>query len=178
MTSTSDVRDDTLQAIVDRQGITDCLLRYTRGADRVDAELIRSAFHSDAIDHHGPVEGTVEDFLAYWLPLQGPREASSHYISNVAIDLDGDTAHVETYFIHFQKLTDEPELLLRGGRYVDRFERRDIGWRIALRFVIPEWTMTADGSKTTERIAAHPRGRPDRSDPVYMRPLTGPPVEF
>jgi hypothetical protein len=166
--------DTRLAQLIDRQEIMDCLHRYTRGVDRVDQELIRSAFHPDAIDYHGPVTGTVEDFLAYWLPLQPPREVSQHYIANTTIDLDGDIAHVETYFTYYHKAFGAPEMTLSGGRYADRFERRDGDWRIALRVVIREWSMVADGSRTTEYLAVVSRGRKDRTDPTYMRPLTGP----
>lgn len=175
MASVLDVTEARLAQLIDRQEIMDCLHRYTRGTDRVDADLIRSAFFPDAIDYHGPVTGTVEDFLAYWLPLQPPREVSMHYIANTTIDLDGDVAHVETYFTYYHKALDAPEMTVTGGRYADRFERRDGEWRIALRVVIREWSMVADGSLTSEYLAVISRARRDRTDPTYTRPLTGPP---
>lgn len=168
--------DARVAQLLDRQEITACLLRYTRGVDRVDPDLIRSAFHPDAIDHHGPVTGTVEDFLDWWLPQQPPREVSMHYISNTTIDLDGDVAHVETYFTYYHKAFDAPEMSLSGGRYADRFERREDGWRIATRVVIRDWSMTADGTRTGAYLDALPRrARRDRTDPTYTRPLLGPP---
>jgi hypothetical protein len=165
---------DALEELLAREQIRDCLHRYTRGVDRVDADLIRSAFHPDAVDHHGPVAGTVDDFLAYWLPLQAAREASMHYLTNVTIDRDGDSAHVESYFTYYQKLEGQSEMTVSGGRYVDRFERRAIGWRIAVRVVISEWAMLADGSPTTTRLATRSRARRDTTDLVYARPLLGP----
>jgi hypothetical protein len=168
--------DARLAQLLDRQEIMDCLHRYTRGVDRVDPDLIRSAFHPDAIDHHGPVNGSVDDFLAWWLPQQPPREVSQHYISNTTIDLDGDTAHAETYFTYYHKAFGAPEMTLSGGRYADRLERREDGWRIALRVVIREWSMVADGTRTGDYLSAiPPRSRRDRTDPSYMRPLMGPP---
>jgi hypothetical protein len=165
---------DALEELLAREQIRDCLHRYTRGVDRVDADLIRSAFHPDAVDHHGPVAGTVDDFLAYWLPLQAAREASMHYLTNVTIDRDGDSAHVESYFTYYQKLEGQSEMTVSGGRYADRFERRAIGWRIAVRVVISEWAMLADGSPTTARLATRNRARRDTTDLVYARPLLGP----
>jgi hypothetical protein len=170
--------DEMLRDLHDRSAIMDCLHRYTRGADRLDEELLRSAFHPDAVDYHGVVNGSVDEFLAYWLPLQAGREASQHYIANTTIDVDGDTAHVEAYYTHYQKLKSEPQMTVSGGRYADRFERREGRWRIALRVVIPGWQMVADGTPTTARVARNPRGRTDRTDPVYMRPLAGPPDEW
>jgi hypothetical protein len=177
MATTTESLDTTIRELVDRQQILDCLLRYTRGVDRVDPELIRSAFHDDARDHHGPVNGTVDDFLSYWLPLQPPREVSQHYTSNTTIDLDGDTAHVETYYVYYQKLRGEDRLTITGGRYADRFERRPVGWRIALRVVVSEWAAAADGRPTYERFGpdVKTRGRRDRTDVAFARPLLGPP---
>jgi hypothetical protein len=174
VSSTAQAVDSGLAGLLDRQEIMDCLHRYTRGVDRVDTDLIRSAFHPDAIDYHGPVTGTVEDFLAYWLPLQPAREVSQHYIANTTIDLDGDTAHAETYFTYVHKAAGTPDMTLSGGRYADRLERREIGWRIAMRVVIREWSMVADGSRTTAYLAQINRARKDHTDPTYARPLLGP----
>ncbi len=44
---------------MDREAIRDCLLRYARGVDRFDRELIVSAFHPGAIDVHGKFVGTM-----------------------------------------------------------------------------------------------------------------------
>jgi SnoaL-like domain len=173
MTTVGEIADPRVLDLLARQEILDCLQRYTRGVDRVDPDLIRSAFHPDATDYHGPVNGTVEDFLAWWLPLQPPREVSMHYISNTTIDLDGDTAHAETYFTYYHKAKDAPEMSIAGGRYADRLERREVGWRIALRVVIREWCMTADGSSTPAYLEGSSRRR-DRTDLAYVRPLERP----
>jgi hypothetical protein len=175
----SSLSDDALRAgvreLLDRQAILDCLYRYTRGADRLDIELLRSAFWEDAVDHHGPVNGGVDDFLAYWLPLQEAREISQHYLHNHSVELDGDVAHAETYFSFVVKLKGESEVKVSGGRYADRFERRGGEWRIATRVVMSEWGLVADGTPTIERLA-NARGRQDHGDPTYLRPLLGLPL--
>jgi hypothetical protein len=173
MTQPAKTRDQRIDEMLDRQEILECVYRYTRGVDRVDEELIRSAYHADARDFHGAVNGSVDDFLAWWLPMQPPREVSQHYVSNVTIDLDGDTAHVESYFTFVHKALGESPMTVSGGRYADRYERRESGWRIATRVVISEWAMVADGSQTTVRRQVVDRGRRDHSDPTYIRPLLG-----
>lgn len=165
----------TLRTLADRQQILDCLQRYGRGVDRIDQDLIRSAFHDDAIDHHGPVNGSVDDFLAHWLPLQPEREVSQHHITNHTVEIDGDAAHAETYFLFFGKRHGDPVMMISGGRYVDRFERRGGVWRIALRVVISEWQAHADGEPTVRLRQVLSRGRQDRSDLSYARPLVGVP---
>jgi hypothetical protein len=168
------IGNDDLEELVARQQIMDCLHRYTRGVDRVDEELIRSAYHDDATDFHGDVNGSVDEFLAWWLPQQPEREVSQHYVSNITIDRDGDVAHMESYWTFYYKRLGDPTMAVTGGRYADRLERRDgVGWRIAVRVVLIEWSMTADGSETTARLDRQSRGRRDRQDPVYARPLVG-----
>ena len=47
----------------DRQEIYDCIMRYCRGIDRLDREVLLSAYHPDAIDDHGSTYvGGVEGF--------------------------------------------------------------------------------------------------------------------
>ena len=79
-------------ALLDRQAISDCLVRYARGVDRLDQDLIRSAFWEDAHDAHGQIAGSVDDFLASWWPRQSAREVAQHLLANQAIELGADAA--------------------------------------------------------------------------------------
>ncbi len=162
-----------LQRLLDRQAIWDCLLRYIRGVDRMDLELIRSAFWPDASNSHGPVAGDVEVFIGGWYPAQADREVSWHMVSNQQYDFDenGGSAHVETYFTAGIRLTDDPQIEIVGGRYADRYERRDGEWRIATRVVLLDWQGMADASGMTARKAKRHQGARDASDPTYERPL-------
>jgi hypothetical protein len=62
-----------------------------------------------------------------------------------------------------------------GGRYIDRFERRDGRWAIAARKCVVDWQGEPGPSPIpVEALAAlNGAGRParDRSDPVYQRPV-------
>ena len=42
-----------LQMLIDEAAIKKVHLRYCRGIDRMDWDLIRSCYHPDAIDDHG-----------------------------------------------------------------------------------------------------------------------------
>ncbi|HRE42349.1 MAG TPA: nuclear transport factor 2 family protein [Terricaulis sp.] len=165
-----------LRELLDKEAIRDCVLRYLRGIDRLDVDLIRSAFHEGAIDNHTrDVRGSVEGLLDWWLPRQAGREATQHFVTNQTIDLDGDTAHVESYFFVFIKKTTQNEGALIGGRYADRFERRHGVWKIALRIVLPEWQADADARNTAMvKRAGGAIGARDSSDPTYQRPLQNP----
>jgi hypothetical protein len=61
---------------------------------------------------------------------------------------------------------------LIGGRYLDRLERRDGAWRIALRRCTIEWTLNGDGSLLhSGAFEGFVKATWDKSDPSYTRPL-------
>lgn len=170
--------ESALRALLDKEAIRACMLRYLRGIDRMDADLIRSAFHEDAIDNHTrDVRGSIDGLLEWWLPQQHTREATQHFVTNQTIELDGDVAHVESYFFVFIKQKAQDVGALNGGRYADRFERRNGEWKIALRIVLPEWQVDADAQNTA--VVAQfgaVSGARDLTDPTYQRPLRNPPA--
>ena len=159
--------------LLDSHAIWNCLLRYIRGVDRMDLELIRSAFWEGAVNSHGPVSGDVEAFIGGWYPAQAARDVSWHMVSNQQLEFaeDGLSAHGEAYFSAAIRLVDAREIELVGGRYVDRFERRDGEWRIAMRVVLLDWQGMADATGMAARKKKRHTGSRDRSDPSYERPL-------
>jgi len=174
------IMDDDLRARIqrleDRQDIHDCLIRYSRGVDRLDRAMLLSAYHPDAIDDHGMFVGPPDEFADWVFALHSRINArTQHYIINHYCELDGDVAHTETYYLTgFTDPEDRP-LHNSGGRYVDRFERRNGRWAIAARKCLSEWR-GAPGSKTLwcdgdPRYAVHQSAR-DPSDASYERPLT------
>jgi len=164
-------REDQLIALLDRQSIADCMIRYARGVDRLDVELIRSAFWPDAYDSHGPVNGSTEDFLEYFLQRQTDRQVAQHFVTNHIIDLDGAAADTEAYFISVTKKARSDRLELVGGRYLDRFEKRDEVWRIKTRLVVLDWQCIADSSQMAQRLSRSHRGSRSTDDPSYEHPI-------
>jgi len=148
--------------------IVACLHRYCRGIDRMDAELIRSAYHDDGYDDHGDYfRGGVEDYLAWVLPVLATRFTSTmHTLSNISVDVDGDSARVESYLIAYHVSTGTGALRVFGARYCDRFAHRaGVGWRIAHRALVSEWQVEQTGTVPTPPGTA-PAAR-DRTDPSY-----------
>ena len=137
-----DTIEKRLRHLEDRQAIHDAILRYCRGVDRSEPDLILSAFHDDAIDNHF---GVVLPFREAIATLKTARSgappsitASMHNICNVLIELDGDVARCESYLIVIVRIPKAGGDIdwLHAGRYVDRFERRNGEWRIAYRTVV------------------------------------------
>ena len=130
----------TLQMLLDREAIRDCLYRYCRGIDRCDEAALRSVYWEDATDCHGTWNGSASGFIDQALLRLRAGGRRVHQISNVLINLHGDAAAVESSFIAFQSTNAQPTLAtLLCGRYVDRFERRSGEWRVATRTVVYDW---------------------------------------
>jgi hypothetical protein len=162
-----------LQELIDRQDIHDALLRYTRGVDRLDEDLVRAAYWPGAIDDHGVFRGTVEEFITW--AFAGHRKAhhgEQHYIMNHTCDLDGDVAHTETYFVMVGRNRTGTPVTLHGGRYIDQLEKRDGEWRIAHRVSMVEWVggVTEPDLPPVQREENGVVAR-DRTDTSYDRPL-------
>ncbi|HNI35818.1 MAG TPA: nuclear transport factor 2 family protein [Microthrixaceae bacterium] len=160
---------DVLRTLADRQAIVDCLHRYARGVDRGDEDLLRSAYHTDAIEDHGAYVGGVDGLVEFLGKAHRAFDAYQRYVTNTHIDLDGDDAHVESYYICVLRDDDAGRTLVNGGRYVDRFERRAGEWRIARRVVVMEWEYSVEGG--APRYPVTLPARRDRDDVSYRRPL-------
>lgn len=169
-----DLRPDAraMRELLDRADIMRALSRYCRGVDRCDAPLIQSAFHDDAIDDHAVWRGPAHEFATFCAERIAQRwRVTQHALGQTTIELDGDAARVETYYLAVHDRGDGPEryLFRMGGRYVDRFERRDGSWKIALRRVVHDWSSVLRGTAGFDVRDAFPQGAQDRSDPVYER---------
>lgn len=138
---------DRLQELLDKQDVHEVLARYCRGLDRGDYEMVASAFHPDATNNQtGPVQPVAELIEGLKQPSRKILKAVAHYITNEMVELDGDTALSECYFLACHRVdhADAEWTWIVGGRYFDRLERRDGVWRIAERTAVYDWAR-ADG---------------------------------
>lgn len=164
-----------LREIIDRQQIWECLLRYARGMDRLDLDLALSAYHPGAIEDHGAVIAACEEFVPRVLEFHRTGEiVTQHILTNHSCEIDGDTAHTETYTHCFSVYPQGPHRIA-FGRFVDRLERRNGRWAIATRVSIPEGATDVprvnDRAGMVDLPGALGHGARDRSDPSYLRPL-------
>lgn len=166
---------EALQLLIDRMAIMDCLTRYCRGVDRFDKDLILSCYHPDAEDDHGEFVGSPEEFVAWVFALHDFGQISTqHCIGNHSCEIDGDSAHTETYY-QFNARNKDESVWIAGGRYIDRFEKRSGEWRIANRYCVVEWSGTINEGPIPymDLPDVHASGVPgrNRDDPSYARPL-------
>jgi len=164
-----------LQNLADRQDILDCLTRFSRGMDRFDRELFLSAFHPDATVAAGVFVGIPATLYVWAESLHDQGQSATHHnLLNHTCDIQGDTAHTETYYLFVGRNRDDSNWMA-GGRYIDRLERRDGIWRIALRTNAIEWSGMVPSTPIpfADVPDINGNGAPGRSkeDPSYQRPL-------
>ena len=163
-------RDHELGLLLDKQEISELILRYCRGIDRCDREAVAECFHPDATDVHGSFRGTVTEFIDWAFRLLDRYDSTMHLVANQLITLSGDRAVSESYGIayHRSAVPDPHRNLTVGFRYIDLLERRDDRvWRIAERMATTEWVKAPTPEERWPIPADSAVGARDHSDPIH-----------
>ena len=160
-----------LRVLLDKQEIHEVLMRYCRGIDRCDAELLQSVYHPDSTDDHGLFKGRAADFIPWALKALVRDDGTSHYIANELIEVDGDVAHCESYFSAYIAARRRTAARLIWSSPEDT--------RTALsaapapgRLRIARWSSIEAGSTKSKgcfRTEGLVCGRRSREDPAYKR---------
>ncbi|MDG2027556.1 MAG: nuclear transport factor 2 family protein [Acidimicrobiales bacterium] len=126
-----------------REAIHAVLAHYCRGVDRRDRALVEQCFHPDATDDHGTGARDLAPFLDWCFGLLDGYDSTFHILGQSVIDFtDEHHAAVETYGVASHRTAGGPDHrnLVTGFRYLDRFEDRGAGWRIASRTAVTDWS--------------------------------------
>lgn len=129
-----------LQEISDRLEIQELLTRYSHAVDTRDWDALDLVFTPDAtidLSVFGGLSGDFAEVRAF-LKSSMPYFASyQHLITNIVLDIDGDTARGRTACINPMVIDrqdgSQPHVLFCGLWYRDRLVRTAQGWRIAER---------------------------------------------
>jgi hypothetical protein len=169
-------RERKLRYLTDRAEILDCVARHARGCDRFDGEVLSSAFHEDGVDEHG---WAINPGREYWKWANEAHARGSlqnlHNITTHLVEIEGDTAHAESYVVGLFRNTDGKTSRILAGRYIDRLERRDGVWGIVVRRSTVEIALEGDATfvdKPYFREMGFVNGMRDKRDVSYQRPLT------
>ncbi len=158
---------DTLQAVADRQAITDLIYRYCRSMDRIDPELGYTIWHEDAVADYGEevYRGSGRGFIDHVCEQHRRTLTHSHQITNIIIELDGDRAASESYVTATLRIMRGDQLMqiMTWSRYIDQWSRRDGRWGIDKRVAIRDFDEIRDATAMNQLD----RGRRDRTDPSY-----------
>lgn len=76
----------------------------------------------------GPAE--IEKFISGIVPRKGEGPQRKHYITNVIINVDGDTASSVSDYLIIRE-SENGLIPVMGGTYKDRFVRTPAGWRFS-----------------------------------------------
>jgi hypothetical protein len=171
-----DALKQNVRYLMDRTAILDCISRHARGCDRHDIDLITAAYHGDGVDEHGKEINLGPQYGAWANATHAETSrAHLHNITTHTCEIDGHTAHAESYVIVVLIGTDGRTAQFITGRYIDRLEHRDGDWRIALRRSTVEGMFIADARVLQSELFTEKGylvGTRDRTDLSYERPLS------
>ncbi len=145
---------DAVQLLVDRDEIHDVVMRYADGVDRRDMEQVRACFAPD-LQVVGWGGGFADrDSMITYISGVAIFHTTMHMFGNQYIEVDGDTAHVDTCAMLTHHRDDANgvthELNVSRGRYVEDLTRRDGRWVITRRGGDPVWAPTGVTNATTD----------------------------
>lgn len=159
--------DAAMMELIAKQEITERIHDYCRAMDRIDDDLGRSVFHSDAVADYGTMfQGTGYGFIEFVHHSHTAMISQNHQVSNISIRVDGNRAGSETYVTMRGRMKGEGDAIMQivsMGRYVDAWEERGGEWRIAHRQYLHVMDEVHPVSTTMYPAA----GARDRSDPSY-----------
>ena len=165
-----------VDTLMDRRAIEDVVHAHARGHDRFDVDLMRAAYHDDGVDEHGSAAVNAADDYPEWANRThaGGSQLCLHNITTHNCEIDGDIAHVESYVLVGLLNPVGKTVRFINGRYIDRMEKRDGRWAIALRRCTVDLLIAGDAS-----ILSVPqfidggfiKGTRDERDVSYRRPL-------
>src|SRR4051812_49178017 len=164
-----------VEQLKDRAAILDVVSRHARGCDRHDADLLTSTYHPDGADEHGAVRNPGAAYAGFINGVHAATaRAHTHNITTHTCEIDGDTAHAETYVLVALLAPDARSTTVMSGRYLDRLEKREGTWRISARRSTVDLVLSGSAALLEHpgfRAQAYPQGTRDRDDPSYARPL-------
>ncbi|GGC17140.1 hypothetical protein GCM10011371_00710 [Novosphingobium marinum] len=134
-----------------RRDIMDAAHRYMRGLDRLDRDLLLSAFHEDAHVDVGMHAGARETFADFALGFLEQMAGTHHMLGQIRIEMhDAGNASGECYFQAWHDVKNEAgedRDLFISGRYIDEYACRNGEWRIVRRRLISDWTTDHPASR-------------------------------
>ena len=166
--------------VADRLAIFDVLAQHSRGVDRADEAILKSAYWPDAQVAYGGFNGNAYEFCAMLPGAISGFAHTHHVISNIAIAFEGIDARVETYVTanHYSAGTSASASTNASGgdremaffgRYLDRMQRRGDTWKILHRRVLMDWNQNVAATAVWHGPPFDGLARGDRhpEDPLY-----------
>jgi hypothetical protein len=166
--------DVLMQEMLDEFQLRKLVHGYCRAVDRGDIAALRGMYHHDAQDDHGAfAAGSVDDLLGGLVAARPYLRSMQHHVTTVNFAVSGDRAEGEIYTIatHTFGAGDRDVDVIVGGRYLDKYEKREETWKFAERKIVTDWARVTDPSAMdlSHPITRDtPTGSPDANDPSYQ----------
>lgn len=122
----------TPEELCDKFAITEVLYRYATAVDTKNWPMMASVFTEDAhLDYSsvGYPPGPRDEVLALLQRALEQLPMTQHFVTNIEIDLHGDSASVRAKFYNPMRLPGATDLTYCGGNYHHEFVRTEDGWR-------------------------------------------------
>lgn len=137
---------EAVRQLLDRQAVEDVLILYSHCIDTRQVDrLVDEVYAPEGVDDHGEGDVVGREALREWFEeVLGHLAASAHNITNLSIEIDGDTATARsnlTAWVWTRAKHDgkplRPADYVIVLAYVDTLRRRPAGWRIERRELQP-----------------------------------------
>lgn len=125
-----------LQELSDRREIEDLMIRYADRIDANDPDGAAACFAPDGIGNYWGIEKGREAIAERLRGILRGFTATSHHLTNLKIEIAGDSATAQSYVYAFHRLRTTGEPMHYWGRWVDRLVLVDGEWLFAERTVV------------------------------------------
>lgn len=160
-----------LTELADRLAIHEVLGIHSRGVDRADTDILKSAYWPDAEVACGGFNGSAHAFCEMLPGAIKRYQATQHTVTNVLVERRDADALVESYVTAYHLASvDSPETEMTYlGRYVDHMQCREGVWKILFRCVVMDWNQHQGVSATFDGPTFSGLARGDRApdDPLF-----------
>ena len=161
----------TPEQLSDREKIREAAMRYSYGVDRLDPDVMKSAYWPEATDDHGNFVGNAHEFVDYCMEAPLQWKWTMHSIYNHQIELEDDGIHAKGEIYNISHLCREGTNIVDTwfGRYLDKYEKRGEDWKIIERVCVHNGSQVIDAVPMRMQTSAYRRGSFDR--PADGRPI-------
>ncbi len=157
-----------VRTLLAKQEITEVIYLYCRAMDRVDRALGKTLWHPNGIADYSPhFKGPASEFVDFVSTFHETHlDNHSHQMTNIYIEVDGNTAVSESYYItaHRYRENGQTKEMNTRGRYLDTWSYQNGRWAMDVRTLIEDFSDIRDVVDRDQ-----PRfGRRGPADPSYL----------
>ena len=152
-------QDSINQEMIDHFEITKLMTRYAERIDANDPEGAAACFAEDGIGHYwGEYKGR-DAIIERLNGILDQFAATSHHLSNIQLEINGDSATGLSYVYAFHRYAETFEPMHFWGRWVDRIVRVNGEWLFAEREVVGVGRLEAGDPPPEAPLPGHPGRR-------------------